>query len=95
AYLDYSQLNTKRFKPFHQLDLRVDKNYYFKNWTLMFYLDVQNVYNFKSNSQDVILREKNTDGSFKTINNGQNYVLKSYPNDSGTILPTLGVMVKF
>jgi len=95
AYLDYSQLNAKRFKPFHQLDLRVDKNYYFKNWTLMFYLDVQNVYNFKSNSQDVILREKNTDGSFKTINNGQNYVLKSYPNDSGTILPTLGVMVKF
>ena len=34
-----------RQKPFHQLDLRLDKNFLFSQWTLTVYLDVQNVYN--------------------------------------------------
>lgn len=95
AYFDYSQLNTERYNPFHQLDIRIDKNYFFKKWTLMVYLDIQNVYNFKNQGQDYIIREKNADGSYKTINNGTQYVLSSVPNESGTILPTLGIMVKF
>lgn len=95
AYLDYSQLNTLRFDPFHQLDIRVDKNYFFNKWTLMLYLDIQNAYNFKNTGQDYIVREKNTDGTYKTVNNGNNYVLKAVSNQSGTILPTVGIMVKF
>ena len=95
AYLDYSQLNTKRFTAFHQLDLRVDKNFFFKKWTLMIYIDIQNAYNFKNTGQDYVVREKNNDGSYKTINNGTEYVLKAVPNKSGTVLPTLGIMIKF
>lgn len=95
AYLDYSRLNTLRFSAFHQLDLRIDKNFFFKKWTLMIYIDIQNAYNFKNNGQDYIIREKNTDGTYKTINNGTEYVLKSITNESGTVLPTIGVMVKF
>ena len=94
-YLDYSQLNAQRFSAFHQLDLRVDKNFFFKKWTLMVYLDIQNAYNFKNTGQDYIVREKNEDGSYKTINNGTDYVLKSIPNESGTTLPTVGIMIKF
>ncbi|MGQ0506201.1 MAG: TonB-dependent receptor plug domain-containing protein [Myxococcaceae bacterium] len=36
---------SSRFKPFHQLDLRVDKSFVFKSWTLGVYLDIQNIYN--------------------------------------------------
>jgi len=61
----------------------------------MFYLDIQNLYNLQNEGQPYIIREKNADGNFSTINNGQNYVLKSIPNTSGTVLPTIGVMVKF
>jgi hypothetical protein len=34
-----------RLPTFHQLDVRVDKAWKFKTWTLSAYLDVQNVYN--------------------------------------------------
>ena len=95
AYIDYSQLNTQRFSAFHQLDLRIDKNYFFKKWTLMLYIDIQNAYNFKNTGQDYIVREKNADGTYKTINNGSEYVLKAIPNQSGTVLPTIGIMIKF
>ena len=94
AFIDYSQFNTLRLKAFHQLDLRIDKNFFFKKWSLMLYLDVQNAYNFKYQNQDVVIREKNPDGTYKTINNGTQYVLKSVENYSGTVLPTIGIMIK-
>jgi hypothetical protein len=60
----------------------------------MVYIDIQNLYNFKFKGQDYIVREKNPDGTYETINNGKDYVLKSVANTSGTVLPTLGIMVK-
>ena len=94
AYYDFGLLNTERFSGFHQLDLRVDKNFFFSKWTLMLYIDIQNATNFKNQGQDYIIREKNADGNYKTINNGTQYVLQSIPNESGTILPTLGIIIK-
>ncbi len=94
-YLDFNRLNALRFEPFHQLDLRLDKNFFFKKWSLMLYLDIQNAYNFKNKGKDYVIRERNADGSFKTTNNGTEYVLQSIENKSGTILPTIGIMIKF
>jgi hypothetical protein len=94
-YLDFNRLNQERFEPFHQLDLRVDKNFFFNRWSLMLYLDIQNAYNFKNKTQDYIVREKNEDGSFKYTDDGLNYILNRIPNESGTVLPTVGIMVKF
>ncbi len=93
AYRDFTQLNSLRFKPFHQLDVRIDKNFFFDNWTFMLYLDIQNAYNFKNKGQDYIIRKKNPDGSFMITDEGK-YVLESVPNLSGTLLPTIGIMVK-
>ncbi|RMI12603.1 MAG: TonB-dependent receptor, partial [Calditrichaeota bacterium] len=31
----------------HQLDLRIDRFFYFRGWTLVTYLDIQNIYNYK------------------------------------------------
>jgi outer membrane receptor for ferrienterochelin and colicin len=95
AYPDFKRLNQERLDSFHQLDLRVDKNFFFDKWSLMLYVDIQNVYNFKSAGQDYIVREKNEDGSYKTINNGTDYVLNTVENVSGTLLPTVGIIVKF
>ncbi len=95
AYYNYDEINSLRYNPFHQLDLRIDKNYFFEKWSLMLYLDIQNVYNFKVAGQDYVIREQNPDGSYMTINDGKDYVLKSVANESGTVLPTFGIMVKF
>ncbi len=37
--------NTRRLKSAHSLDLRVDRRWIFNSWTLITYLDIQNVYN--------------------------------------------------
>ncbi len=97
AYPDYANFNTLRMKSFHQLDIRVDKQYYFKKWSLMLYVDIQNAYNFKSDQQDFLVNTQ-ADGSVKTFidGNGVNrYALRSISNQSGTVLPTVGIMVEF
>jgi len=92
---DYSKLNTERFKAFHQLDIRVDKSYYLNNITMKFYVDVQNLYNFQAEQQDIIVREEDGNGNFLTTDNGTKYVLKRVKNTSGTVLPTIGIILEF
>jgi len=92
---DLARLNSRRFNPFHQLDVRVDKRYYWQKLSFMFYVDIQNLYNFKSESKDIVLPQKNANGSNMLTSDGQEYVLESIPNSSGTVLPTIGLMVEF
>jgi TonB family protein len=64
-----------REPTFHQLDLRIDKNFVFDRWTLGVYLDVQNVYN-----------QKNIEGTITDYRFRQEFVVPGIP-----ILPILGV----
>ncbi len=96
AYPDYSRFNEERLDAFHQLDLRVDKSYYFKRWSLMFYVDIQNAYNFKAKLADDLVRVTDSNGTPVTDPNDEaRYVLKPISNSSGTVLPTLGIMIEF
>jgi len=45
TYYDLTRINTIRYPPYHRLDLRIDKSFVFKKWTLDAYLDIQNLYN--------------------------------------------------
>jgi outer membrane receptor for ferrienterochelin and colicin len=97
GYLDYAEYNTLRLESFNQLDLRVDKGFFFKKWSLMFYLDIQNMLNFKSKQQD-ILTNVQPDGSIIKYTDGQGqqrYEMHTIPSESGTILPSIGIMVDF
>ncbi|HEX2984819.1 MAG TPA: TonB-dependent receptor [Ignavibacteriales bacterium] len=42
---DVSKFNTERLDPQHSVDLRVDRRWNFTKWSLIAYLDVQNIYN--------------------------------------------------
>jgi len=42
------QINTIRFPVNHSLDVRVDKRWFFSSWTLITYIDIQNIYNRKN-----------------------------------------------
>ncbi|MBS3774465.1 MAG: TonB-dependent receptor [Bacteroidales bacterium] len=97
AYPDYDRLNSKRLNPFHQLDLRVDKQYFFDNWSLMLYFDVQNVYDFTADEPPVFIRKTNEEGEpLVEPNNPGRYVLKQLDLEtSGNILPSLGIIVEF
>ncbi len=93
--LDYQMLNSARNSAFHQLDVRVDKNIFFKKWTLMIYFDLQNVYNSKNDAQQIVTRKKNADDSFETDASGEHYILETHKNTQGIVLPSLGIMIKF
>jgi len=95
AYLDNNRINSERLGNFHQLDIRVDKKYFFDKWSLMLYLDIQNFYNFKSKQPDYVVREKDANGDFILVDNDTRYVLKTIPSESGTVLPTVGIMIEF
>jgi len=94
-YPDYSKLNSLRFNPFHQLDLRVDKSYYLEKITAKFYIDIQNLYNFQAEQQPIVVREMDANGNFLLTDNGTRYVLKEIENTSGTVLPTIGIIISF
>lgn len=97
GYLDYSRYNSKRLKPFHQLDIRIDKMYYLKKWTLNFYIDIQNLYNFKADeaSKFTTILDQNKQPTIDP-NDPNRYSIKTLKSDgSGTILPTIGIIVEF
>jgi len=43
-----SDYNSLRFSANHSLDLRLDKLWFFSDWTLITYIDIQNIYNRKN-----------------------------------------------
>jgi len=98
--LDYNQYNQLRYKSFNQLDLRIDKEWFFPGITINLYVDVQNVLNTKSNSSTFLVQELDTDGN-PIIENPtdpielQRYQLKELDAVAGTILPTIGIIIEF
>jgi hypothetical protein len=95
GYLDYSRFNTERLKGFHQLDLRIDKQFYFDRWSLMLYVDVQNVYNFKADQPDILVLQTDPAGS-PIVNpvDPERYLLKYIDSEAGTVLPTIGIIIE-
>lgn len=96
GYLDYSRYNQLRLDPFYQIDVRVDKEFFFERWSLNLYLDIQNLTNFQSKGPDVILPEYDSQGNpVIDPNDPLRYQMKTVSNTSGTILPSIGVIVEF
>ncbi|MCK9164137.1 MAG: TonB-dependent receptor [Bacteroidales bacterium] len=92
--LDYSKFNTLRLGNYHQLDIRVDKEFAWKNLAITLYLDIQNVYNYQSDSKPVYI---NTDlnGNTNIDPVSQAYILRNISTTSGNLLPTFGLIVYF
>jgi len=98
--LDYNQYNQLRFEPFHQLDLRIDKEWFLSRITINLYVDVQNVYNFQSTSTTFLVQELDAEGNPIIINpddpvEQQRYQMKEISSAAGTVLPTIGVIIEF
>ena len=95
-YLDYDRFNGERLDPFHQLDVRVDKSFYFSRFSLGFYLDIQNVYAFESRNAPRLLQERDeNDAPILQGTDPERYRLKELQTYSGTFLPSVGVILEF
>ena len=94
--LDYTLLNTERLAAFHQLDLRIDKKWFFDKWSINLYLDLQNVYAFKAENQNIINVRTDSEGKFITDPEDSNrYLIYYIKDESGTVLPSIGVIIDF
>lgn len=93
--LDYARYNALRLANAHQLDVRIDKEFYFSKWAFNLYLDVQNAYNFQSENAP---NYTNLDVDGKLLidpNDASRYRLRAFKSSGGNVLPTIGVIVKF
>lgn len=93
-YYDYTRYNTGRLDAFAQLDVRVDKNYYFKGWRLGIYLDLQNVTKSVLRQPDVLMSTGVVENPEAPLAE-QRYKMKYIKQESGTLLPTIGLTVEF
>ncbi len=100
--LDYTEINSLRLKPFQQVDLRVDKKYNYKNTSLSLYIDLQNVFVFKTEGSPRYTFKRNADNSgFETTDgnalktDGSNAIPVILPNDNTSLLPTIGFIFEF
>jgi hypothetical protein len=94
-YLDYSKFNTLSLPNAHQLDMRIDKEFYFKKWVLNFYTDVQNVYNFKTRGAPIYTNLEPSGNVIPDPNGDPSKQgLRTIANFGGTILPTIGLIFK-
>ncbi|WP_111709459.1 TonB-dependent receptor [Lutibacter citreus] len=94
--LDYSKLNSERFNTYHQLDVRLDKTWYWKKMSLNFYLDIQNLYASESTSQSYLIPLIDNNGN-RVINSSDSsrYNLEEIENSSGNVLPRFGLIFDF
>ena len=74
-----SDYNSRRLKSAHSLDLRVDRRWNFQGWSLITYLDIQNIYNQKNLSGIRWDRKKNQIDESSSIG----------------ILPSIGISAEF
>ncbi len=109
--LDYTKINQLRLKAFHAADIRIDKKFNFKKWTFDLFMDIQNAYNNKNPTPSGFTLKRNPDESYATTtgepynpgtfnnpfapNNRQKGIPVFLPNDSGSILPSIGFVVEF
>jgi len=108
---DYSKLNSLRLEPFNAADLRLDKKWNFRKWSLDLFLDIQNAYNSKNPAIPSLTLQRNPDETIATTtgepynpgvfgnpaapNNRQSAIPVLIPADAGSLLPSMGFVVEF
>lgn len=93
-YYDFTRYNDGRLDAFAQVDLRIDKTFYFRRCMLGFYIDLQNLTGTKLRRPDVPISTGvvvNPDAPAAE----QRYRMKYIGQESGSLIPTLGITVEF
>jgi len=95
AVNDWSQLNTQRAGVYQQLDIRVDKKWYNKRWTLDLYFDIQNALGYETQLKPLLDVQRDALGNpVVDPNNPSQYLPNSIANTNGTVLPTVGIIIE-
>lgn len=93
---DYTMLNTQRTKAVHQMDMRVDKKWFFRRWNLNLYLDIVNLYSYAVEDRPNLTVVRDASGNpVEDPLDPSRYQVKFLDNKVGNIVPSIGVVVEF
>ena len=99
---DNSKFNTERLGAFHSMDIRLDKKWNYKKWTLDVYIDITNFYASVQPQYPKFTFARTIDNStFQTTdgqsirNDGSNAVPLILKETKPVIVPTIGFILEF
>ena len=90
--LDYSRINEERLEGYHQFDLRIDKRFFFKKWTMDIFVEVQNLFGSKIPTFPQFDVQRNLYGNPVDKDGDGVYNHEMIENSNSTILPALGLI---
>ncbi len=88
---DYSRLGSVQLDPFSQLDVRLDKKWSFKKWSLDLFLDIQNILATANPNEPAYGLDRDDQGNIITPRN----LVQVNTAADGSPLPSLGVVINF
>ena len=93
---EINRLNSERIPAYHQLDIRIDKKWFFEKWTFNVFFDVQNLYGYSIPGPPILdVVKDNSDNPVVDPNDPSRYQTTFLESDLGIFQPTLGVVVTF
>ena len=93
---DYSRLNEERINAFHQLDIRIDKKWFFEKWNINAFLDIQNIYNQVTPLQPILTVQTDENGMpMEDPNQPGSYAGRFLDASNGSVLPAIGLILEF
>ncbi|MEZ5174523.1 MAG: hypothetical protein R2850_13710 [Bacteroidia bacterium] len=100
--LDYTQLNSNRLINFNQLDIRIDKKFYYKRSTLDLYIDLVNAFGFPNPSlPNYSFKRTEDNSSFETTDgqplqqDGSNGIPVILQDNSAIVTPSIGFIFEW
>ena len=96
AIPDYDRLNNDRNGAFHQVDLRIDRKWFFDNWSLDVFADLQNITAAAPPQPDQldVVRDPATGRPIPSTTNLGFYDSRFISTATGAVLPGLGMIVE-
>jgi hypothetical protein len=96
AQLNYDALNSGRNAAFSQLDLRIDKKWFYEKWSLDLFLDVQNLFSQVPDAPPFldVQRDPSTGVPIADPVNAGRYLPRYIDADAGSVLPAFGLIIE-
>ena len=88
---DYSQLGKRELKTFQQLDIRVDKKWSFKKFSLDVYVDIQNVFATPTPDEPSYGLDRDNQGTVIM----PKALVRVNSTSEGNIIPSIGLVLNF
>lgn len=95
-FLDYTALNTQRNAAFSQLDLRIDKKWFFDRWSLDVFMDIQNLFGQVPDAPPAldVVRDPASGAPLPNPAMPSRYQPRFIQTGTGSAIPAIGLIVE-